>query len=35
MTDEKKCIICGCRDHKIFGCNRHMAKKCSCYDDVN
>jgi hypothetical protein len=33
MTKEKKCILCGCRDHKLFGCNRHVAKKCSCYDE--
>ena len=32
MTKEKKCILCGCRDHKLFGCNRHVAKKCTCYD---
>lgn len=35
MTSGKKCILCGCRDHKIFGCNRHTTKKCSCYDDGN
>ena len=35
MTDEKKCMICGCGDHKIFGCNRHVAKKCSCYNNSN
>lgn len=29
---EKKCVLCGCKDHKLFGCNRHMAKKCSCYN---
>jgi len=33
MTKEKKCVLCGCRDHKLFGCNRHVAKKCSCYDE--
>jgi hypothetical protein len=35
MTKEKKCVLCGCLDHKIFGCNKHVAKKCSCYNDSN
>ena len=35
MTREKKCILCGCRDHKLLGCNRHISKKCSCYDEDN
>ncbi|GEM_PF-6175713 len=30
---EKKCIICGCRDHKLIGCTNHRAKKCSCFKD--
>ncbi len=30
---EKKCVLCGCRDHKLFGCNRHVAKKCSCFKE--
>ncbi len=33
MTDEKKCVLCGCKDHKLFGCSRHISKKCSCYKD--
>jgi len=33
MTDKKKCILCGCNDHKLFGCSRHMSKKCSCYKE--
>ena len=28
---EKKCILCGCKDHRLIGCSRHMAKKCSCH----
>ena len=28
---KKKCIICGCQDHKLIGCINHKAKKCSCY----
>jgi hypothetical protein len=32
MTSSKKrCIICGCQDHKLIGCINHKAKKCSCY----
>lgn len=31
----KKCVLCGCRDHKLFGCIRHISKKCSCYDEDN
>ena len=26
MTHGKKCILCGCRDHKLLGCNRHVTK---------
>ena len=33
MTGEKKCILCGCKDHRLIGCNRHLLKKCTCYDD--
>lgn len=33
MTAEKKCILCGCKDHKLFGCSRHVSKKCSCYKE--
>ena len=33
MIDKKKCILCGCNDHKLFGCSRHMSKKCNCYND--
>ena len=35
MTDDKKCVLCGCKDHKLFGCSRHMSKKCSCYNEHN
>jgi hypothetical protein len=35
MTDEKKCVLCGCKDHKLFGCTRHILKKCSCYNEQN
>lgn len=31
----KKCVLCGCRDHKLIGCIRHISKKCSCYDEDN
>ena len=31
MTGEKKCILCGCKDHKLFGCSKHFSKKCSCH----
>jgi len=32
MTDtDKKCILCGCKDHRLIGCTKHKAKKCSCY----
>ncbi len=27
----KKCVICGCKDHRMIGCVRHIAKKCNCY----
>ena len=29
--NEKKCVICGCKDHRLIGCSRHMTKKCNCY----
>lgn len=28
---DKKCILCGCKDHRLIGCSRHIAKKCSCH----
>ena len=31
MSENKKCVLCGCKDHKLFGCSRHISKKCSCY----
>ncbi len=33
ITDEKmkKCIICGCKDHRLIGCIRHKSKQCNCY----
>ncbi len=31
----KKCVLCGCRDHKLVGCINHISKKCSCYDEDN
>jgi len=35
MTNEKKCVLCGCKDHKLFGCIKHISKKCSCYNEHN
>jgi len=32
LTENMKCVICGCNDHKIFGCVKHYSKKCSCFD---
>ena len=26
----KKCVLCGCKDHRLIGCIIHVAKKCSC-----
>ena len=26
----KKCILCGCKDHKLIGCVSHVLDKCSC-----
>ncbi len=31
MTEQKKCVLCGCRDHKLIGCSKHLSKKCTCY----
>ena len=31
MTGQKKCILCGCRDHRLIGCTKHVLKKCNCY----
>ncbi len=32
MNDsKKKCIVCGCQDHRLIGCTKHKAKKCSCF----
>ena len=25
------CVLCGCADHRLIGCHRHAAKKCSCF----
>lgn len=30
----KKCILCGCRDHRLVGCVVHVVKKCSCYREI-
>jgi len=27
----KKCVICGCKDHKLIGCFNHWSKHCSCH----
>jgi len=36
MTDkQKKCVLCGCQDHRLIGCSKHMAKKCSCFKKQN
>ncbi len=29
----KKCVLCGCREHRLIGCARHMAKKCGCFKE--
>lgn len=34
-NNEKKCVLCGCKDHHLIGCYRHMAKKCSCHESNN
>jgi len=31
MSKEKKCVLCGCKDHRLIGCTKHMAKNCSCF----
>jgi hypothetical protein len=33
VMSEKKCVLCGCRDHRLIGCAKHMAKKCNCFKD--
>ena len=33
MTDKKKCILCGCKDHRLIGCSKHLSKKCKCFKD--
>jgi len=33
MTDKKKCILCGCKDHRLIGCSKHFSKKCNCFND--
>ena len=33
MTDKKKCILCGCKDHRLIGCSKHLSKKCNCFND--
>ena len=27
-----RCVLCGCREHRLIGCAKHIAKKCSCHD---
>ncbi len=31
MKSGKKCILCGCMDHRLIGCAKHLSKKCNCY----
>ena len=31
MTNQKKCVLCGCKDHRLIGCIKHISKKCNCY----
>ena len=33
MIDKKKCILCGCKDHRLIGCSKHLSKKCNCFKD--
>ena len=33
MSDKKKCILCGCKDHRLIGCSKHLSKKCNCFND--
>ncbi len=33
MKSSKKCVLCGCQDHKLIGCVKHLSKKCSCYNN--
>lgn len=28
---KKRCVLCGCADHRLVGCHRHAAKRCSCF----
>ena len=28
--DDRRCVLCGCRNHRVFGCARHVAGRCSC-----
>jgi len=30
---KKKCVLCGCKDHWLIGCNNHT-KKCDCKVDT-
>ena len=30
----KRCVLCGCADHRLVGCHRHMARRCSCFRDA-
>ena len=32
MTEQKKCVLCGCKDHRLIGCSKHFLKKCNCYN---
>mgnify|MGYP005994985935 FL=1 len=32
MTEQKKCVLCGCKDHRLIGCSKHFSKKCNCYN---
>ena len=32
MTDQKKCVLCGCSDHRLIGCTKHLSKKCNCFN---
>lgn len=33
MRGKKGCVLCGCPDHRLVGCHRHAAKRCSCFRD--
>ena len=30
----KRCVLCGCADHRLVGCHRHAAGRCSCFRDA-